>query len=404
METNTPRLEDENDRSSRRLTERHFPAIALALRDRTGSILIRWRRRSIEAMPELDRLTIAEFENSITEVIDALATAMESGDPEGVRRLVEQSPAHGSARFTQNRDPHSVLAEHRIFRSVLVLELQDELCRPLTHDEAAPLHELLDLIGEHSNLALIDRRGEARDHELQAQVTGMHRLADLGTLVASLAHDSVNLLLPLRMGLDRLQNLGLAAPAREELDAIQMLVRQFQNSIVNLQWLSVDPAHGQIRTAPLRLDQWSGDVAAFHRRMLPASIDIAFDLPASLPRVQITSAALSQAVFNLVRNSRQAIASEVRPGRIVVFARHGGGGATELVVDDDGPGMSAEVLKRCAEPFFTTRRNGSGLGLALVVALITGCGGRVEFHSPVPGLSHGTRVVLVLPAAGHVPK
>ena len=77
-----------------------------------------------------------------------------------LERAVQQAPAHGMARFAQKRDPHSVLAEHRILRSVVVLELQEELGRPLTHDEAAPLHELFDVIAEYSSLALMDKRGE----------------------------------------------------------------------------------------------------------------------------------------------------------------------------------------------------------------------------------------------------
>lgn len=397
MEPRIPRLEDAADRSSRRKAERCFPHIAAALRRRTPSILVRWRIRSVASMPDLDRLTITEFDNSIAAIIESLAQAMENGDPSSVRRLVEQSPAHGLTRFAQKYSSHDVFGEHRIFRSVIVLELQEELGRPLTHDEAAPLHELLDIIAEYSSLALMDKRGEARDNDLREQVSGMHRLADLGTLVAGVAHDAINLLLPLRMGLDHLQRYDLPEGARAELDAVQLIVRQFENSIVNLQWLSVDPAHGPIPTAPLNLERWAIEIGAFQRRMLPTSTSLTFDLPPWLPNVQISSAALSQAVFNLVRNAQQAIATEARPGRIALTARARDDGAVELVVEDDGPGMSPEVLRRCAEPFFTTRRNGSGLGLALVVALITGCGGRVEFQSPVPGTTHGTRVVLVLP-------
>jgi signal transduction histidine kinase len=70
-----------------------------------------------------------------------------------------------------------------------------------------------------------------------------------------------------------------------------------------------------------------------------------------------------------------------------------------VIVEDDGPGMSEEVLRRSAEPFFTTRANGSGLGLALVRALVEECGGNVRIISPPPGMAKGTAVVMTIPVA-----
>ncbi len=161
----------------------------------------------------------------------------------------------------------------------------------------------------------------------------------------------------------------------------------------------------------LDLSRWADDVSEFHRRMVPRGIEVRFEVPPNLPRVSISSAALSQAVFNLIRNAQEAIRSrqgdadgpEVE-GRIVVRATARGNAerpaSVELTIDDDGPGMSEEVLARCATPFFTAREGGSGLGLALVRALIGGSGGSVEFISPRPGSERGTAVLLTLPLAG----
>ena len=68
----------------------------------------------------------------------------------------------------------------------------------------------------------------------------------------------------------------------------------------------------------------------------------------------------------------------------------------ELVVVDDGPGMTAEVLEHCTELFYTTRRNGSGIGLALVRGAVDEVGGELRIES-VPGF--GTCVTVLVPVA-----
>jgi signal transduction histidine kinase len=401
-----PTLAAEVERLARLLAERRFPELARAMRNATPRMLTSWRTCSVEAMPDLDRFTIDEFEGAIATILEALAGALDSHDPERVKRMIEESPAHGIARFAQKCNPQTLLAEERILRSVVVIELRRELGRVMTAEEAAALHDLLDVMGEHSLLALINKRGEARDRVIQKQVAGMHRLADLGMLVAGMAHDATNLLLPLRMRLERLKHADVSVDVRDDLTAIGLIVKQFQNSIVNLRWLSVDsthaaaplPAHARSGVS-LDLGEWAAEVAEFHRRMRPSGVELLFELPAGLPVVRISSAALSQAVFNLIHNAQQAVAESGRPGCIVVSAKARDDGGVSLTIEDDGPGMTPDVLQRCAEPFFTTRENGSGLGLALVRALVEGCGGSLEFKSPPEGKERGTAAVLILPAA-----
>ncbi len=391
-------LEDEADRIGRQLAARDHPEVAHAIRVRRGSILRRWRARSVDVLPDLDGLTVREFENSMREVLETLAGAMDSRDPEWLRRIMIESPLHGLARLTQNCSPHTLLAEERIFRSVLVLELRDELGRPMTPEEAASLHELLDLIGEYSILAMVAKGRENREAALHERISGMSRLANVGVLVAGVAHDAMNILLPLRMHLEHLGLADLSESAREDLASVRVLVRQFQNSIVNLRWLSVDSVAPAV--TPLDLNAWADEIAEFHRRMIPATTTLLFDLSPELPRVQISSAALSQSVFNLIHNAQQAIASAQPHGRIVIAAQPRDQGSVDLTIEDDGPGMPPDVLARCGEAFFTTRESGSGLGLALVQTLIHASGGSVEIRSPPPGKRRGTLVVLTLPPAG----
>ena len=85
-------------------------------------------------------------------------------------------------------------------------------------------------------------------------------------------------------------------------------------------------------------------------------------------------------------------------GRVIIRGRAGDGdGGVELSVVDDGPGIDPEHLAKVVEPFFTTKPNGTGLGLSLVRSLVWQNDGDLEIGS-APGT--GTEVRLRLAGAG----
>jgi two-component system, sensor histidine kinase RegB len=104
--------------------------------------------------------------------------------------------------------------------------------------------------------------------------------------------------------------------------------------------------------------------------------------------------ALAQALRNLIQNALDATAPQ---GRVRLRVERAADDV-RLEVADDGPGMSVEVLSRAAEPFFTTkpRGRGMGLGLFLVQSVAEQVGGRLELASSA---GQGTRASLVLPLA-----
>ncbi len=99
---------------------------------------------------------------------------------------------------------------------------------------------------------------------------------------------------------------------------------------------------------------------------------------------------LKEALLNLVANAIEA----TPPGGEVVVQVQARGGAAEIVIRDTGRGMPAEILQRMGTPFFTTREEGSGLGVALAHAVIASHGGALRYESE-PGM--GTTVRATLP-------
>ena len=121
-------------------------------------------------------------------------------------------------------------------------------------------------------------------------------------------------------------------------------------------------------------------------------IAVTLDLAEGLPLLHVDQDQLKQVLYNLVRNSCQAMGSD---GEITVRT----GCDDENVfftIADNGPGIPADQVSRVFEPYYTTKKTGSGLGLLIVHRIVHDHGGEVEFKSR-EGL--GTEVTVYLPRA-----
>ncbi|MEO8699388.1 MAG: ATP-binding protein [Kofleriaceae bacterium] len=125
-----------------------------------------------------------------------------------------------------------------------------------------------------------------------------------------------------------------------------------------------------------------------------AHTSIGYEGPRTLPAIRISPTELTQVLINVVANGTQAVAARGR-GKVSILARDAGG-MLELEVRDDGIGMAPEVLHRVGTPFFTTRSDGVGLGVAQCQRLIGAAGGRFRIDSE-QGV--GTVVTIILPTA-----
>lgn len=128
-----------------------------------------------------------------------------------------------------------------------------------------------------------------------------------------------------------------------------------------------------------------------------ASVRVAVELPDALCLCCDADLA-RQALVNVVRNAIEAMNETGRPGvlRVVGERRQGKDGAQVVFrVSDTGPGVSAEVVERMFNPFFTTRETGTGLGLAIVHRILDAHGGAVSVENNTGG--PGATVELVFP-------
>jgi signal transduction histidine kinase len=123
-----------------------------------------------------------------------------------------------------------------------------------------------------------------------------------------------------------------------------------------------------------------------------AGVEVTVDIAPGLPDIPADEAQLRQALINLVRNAREALA-DAETRRLDVAVRETAGRVV-VTIHDSGAGIGASNMSKIFDPFFSTKERGTGLGLALVQQIVVDHGGQIEVASP-PGA--GTTFTLALP-------
>jgi two-component system, NtrC family, sensor kinase len=128
-------------------------------------------------------------------------------------------------------------------------------------------------------------------------------------------------------------------------------------------------------------------------------VTLVTDLVAGDPIAQIDAGQIRQCLINLIRNAAEAVVAKKAAGKVTLRTRTQGSSAIEIVVEDDGVGIPADVLPRLFDPFFSTKEGGNGLGLALTQQIIRDHGGQLRVDSAV---GRGTTFTVSVPTSGQV--
>lgn len=221
------------------------------------------------------------------------------------------------------------------------------------------------------------------------------RLATLGFLAASVAHDLNNLLCLVTAGASLLAA-GEMPPAevrRNALD-IQEAARRAAKLVGDLLSLG-RPAEPRLEL--LDLTSVVADAEPMLRRLAGPDITLRVVLSDTDCLVRADRLQLEQVLLNLVSNARDAMNGRGLLSVGVSATRSGGRRVYLLSVCDSGCGMDPATQRRIFEPFFTTKgAQGMGLGLSIVRRIVEGCGGSISVES-ASGV--GTSFHVVLPVA-----
>lgn len=315
-------------------------------------------------------------------------------------QLPEQATEHWRSTLATAETPgqlaaiaaREISAQQRLPITVLVGEGQPAALAPTLHCHAPQGHWRTDLIGwdaappgpRHvaqlfgATLADAAQRLEQalslalRERERQQQA----RLAELGALAATVAHD-------IRNPLNIIAMAAATAPAEMKREIATQTAR-----IAQLASDLLDYAKSwQIDAQPLDL----ADLVRATASRYP-EFELGEGLSTALP-VRADARRLRQALLNLFDNARAAVAGN--GGAVRLDAAPLADGRTELTLSDQGSGVPAEIRDTLFQPFVSRRPDGTGLGLAIVAKIIEAHGGTVRLDARAGWV---TTFTLTLPA------
>jgi two-component system NtrC family sensor kinase len=239
---------------------------------------------------------------------------------------------------------------------------------------------------------------------METQLTQAEKLSSIGLLAAGVAHE-VNT--PLAVISSYAQMLGKQLrsddatharlqPVLEKITQQTFRASEIVNGLLNFSRM------GSVEFSPVDLNTMVREtVLMLEHQMRSAGVKVETELSDVLPAVLGNRGKLQQVLVNLVLNAKDALQDKTHG--LVSISTMSSDGRVQLVVRDDGAGMSKEVLRKIYDPFFTTKSNpsegqrkGTGLGLAVTYGIIQEHSGTIEVLSNV---GEGTVFRLELPAA-----
>jgi signal transduction histidine kinase len=225
--------------------------------------------------------------------------------------------------------------------------------------------------------------------------------ATLGRFSRQMAHDIKNPLAALKGALQFLQEEHQRNGAALDLERFLRLMAEQTDRLESVVERYHRLSRVEPRCAPLQLNQLAGEVlsqASQYEAMRAGEIQVQTELDPDLPAVQGDRDLLASVLENLVRNAIEAMPGggrlDLRTARL-----HAGSGRPRvtLTVGDSGVGMDARQRERAFDDFFTTKVDGSGMGLSFACRVVEAHGGSVRLDS---SLGRGTRITVTLPVEG----
>ena len=220
------------------------------------------------------------------------------------------------------------------------------------------------------------------------------KLDSIRLLSASIAHEIGNPLNSIEIYLQLIKR-ELAALPSDSVQSIQESIEIVHSEVRRIHQIMQDFLAA---VRPLNVDYRGIDInellkevlQPFKQIMTSKGIHLKLIFQSNLPKVQLDSKQISQAIGNLIKNAVEAMGSS---GNLIV--------KTELKhkmlvisLEDDGCGIPPELMGRIFEPYVTTKKSGSGLGLMVVQRIIKDHRGRIEVQSKE---KHGTKILISLP-------
>ena len=255
-----------------------------------------------------------------------------------------------------------------------------------------------ELTTQRARAEALERLAASEHRRAQAE-----RLASLGQLAAGVAHEINNPLYAVSVNVDVLASEGIsctglsAAETAAALADVRHGIGRISQIVRDLKEFS---SGGTDKLQPCQVDEVVGDALRLAAFKLGKMIEVRRSCEDGLPPVTVNRRKLSQVLLNLLVNSADAMEEAGTSKPWVLISAKRVEDSVQIAVQDNGPGIPADVAAHLFEPFVTSKPvgKGTGLGLALSREYVASFGGRLELQSTPDG---GARfsILLPLPAA-----
>jgi PAS domain S-box-containing protein len=252
------------------------------------------------------------------------------------------------------------------------------------------------------------KKAQIEKQALESRLAQAQKMESIGVLAGGIAHDFNNILMAI-LGYTQLARIYIPednTAAHEKLARIEKASNRAKGMVAQILAFS---RQGSTTKLSVQMGPIVKEAMNLLKASLPSTISLAADFEDNVPSVMADPVQIHQVVINLCSNAAHAMETEGGECRISLSPYHltkeeasslnlPSGLYARLSVSDTGQGMDRKILDKIFDPYFTTKEvgKGTGMGLAVVHGIITGCGGRIRVDS---ALGKGTRFDLLFPAA-----
>lgn len=334
---------------------------------------------------------VSEFER-VQKLSDEIQHfAMRSGDMGALKRFVEERvPAELSVEKVELHpgiDPlppalPAELSKVRVFSIRRGTNVIGQLSvTPVTSDLSGDQFGALQLLADQLAAALELCQLIAEKVQLERKLAEKAKMAFLGEMAARIAHNVKNPLSSMKTVVQLLEeDSSLPERVRNDCTLVANEIDRLNTNISQVLRYA-KPARDTDRPADL-LAVVTRVIAMMRPEAERREVRLEFDSQAPGCPVQGGEEAASDIVSNLVVNALQASPPGGRV-RVQILTHTETNKAADLIVEDNGPGVSTDAKEKIFQPFFTTRPGGTGLGLAIVARRAEEIGGAAECTSPI---------------------
>jgi signal transduction histidine kinase/CheY-like chemotaxis protein len=236
---------------------------------------------------------------------------------------------------------------------------------------------LMDGMGE-----IIERtRSEEESRRLREELAYLTRIATMGELTASLAHELNQPLTAIMSNAQAAQRLlsSHVPDLSEVCNALTDIINDNRRASEVIHRVRSLLKHGDLVRTPVGINKLIREtIALVHSEFVISNISLKLNLSTNLPLVLGDRIQLQQVILNLLLNGAEAM-RDVEPGsrELIIRTFHDAPSTVRVAIQDSGIGMQPAKLRQIFDPFFTTKPDGLGMGLSINHSIIEAHGGRI---------------------------